>query len=72
MSEKIFTAGRTVDSVAYDLALVMATKNESANSAHALLTSIKSYLPECKNVAEKFYQDETPPPPTNMKMKIVR
>ncbi|MCG7367388.1 hypothetical protein MHZ90_14790 [Pantoea sp. ACRSH] len=72
MSDKIFIYGRTVDSVAYDLALALATKEAGDNSAYTLLTLIKKHLPECREMAEKFFDDETPPPATNVNIGFVR
>lgn len=47
MSDNLFNSGRTVDSVAYDLALALASKDPSINTPDALLEKVESLLPEC-------------------------
>lgn len=47
MSDNLFNSGRTVDSVAYDLALALASKDSSINTPDALLEKVESLLPEC-------------------------
>lgn len=46
MSGKLFSSGRTVDSVAYDLALALASRDKSISTPEELLKRIESLLPE--------------------------
>lgn len=68
MSEKIFSHGRTIHSVAYDLALTLATKDEDTNTPYDLLRRIAHYLPVCIEAAEEFKESESGPPVTDIKV----
>lgn len=60
MSQKIFSSGRTVDSVAYDIALALATKDPSLNTAKEMLARIESVMPACIDEACEQYKKEHP------------
>nr|WP_237764899.1 hypothetical protein [Enterobacter hormaechei] len=57
----VFQEGRTVESVAYDLALTLAAKDPSVTSPDSLLKRISDLLPECREVTKKLYSAEQPP-----------
>ncbi len=62
MSNKIiFSGGRTIDSVAWDLALNLAARDTSIKTPEELLEKIAELLPECVQVAETRKSVENPP-----------
>lgn len=62
MSNKIISSGRTIDSVAYDLALVIASRDPSVSTPEALLAKITELLPECIKLVSAKASEEKPPP----------
>lgn len=60
MSQKIFSSGRTVDSVAYDIALALASKDHSINTAKEMIARIESVMPACIDEAREQYNKEHP------------
>ncbi|PPS58846.1 hypothetical protein [Pantoea eucrina] len=62
MAANIFKGDRKKESVAYDLALALAAKDPAANTPGALIDRIAELLPECREVVDKKYSDEIPPP----------
>lgn len=60
MSQKIFSAGRTVESVAYDIALALAAKDASLQTPVDMIERIEAVLPECFEKAKEVYDKEHP------------
>lgn len=69
MSQKIFSAGRTIESVAYDMALALAAKDPSITTPEALIQRIADFLPACRDAAKEKYKTEAPEPPKPIKFK---
>lgn len=62
MSEAhIFNKERTADSVAWDLALVIASKDSSLTTPEDILNRIIEVYPSCLKVAEARRSHENPP-----------
>lgn len=59
MSIKIFNSSRTVDSIAWDLALTLSAKDQEASTPDALLQKITSLLPSCHESANKLFNEES-------------
>lgn len=62
MSANIFNSDRTIDSVAYDIALLLASRDKSLLTPVDVIQKIESLLPECIEVAEKQRSKENPVP----------
>ncbi|MEX9217120.1 hypothetical protein AB7W40_23160 [Providencia rettgeri] len=62
MAFNVFTGGRDLESVAYDLALALATKESSVKSPHDMIQKVAELLPDCRKVANDTYKDEKPKP----------
>ncbi|EMG7888340.1 hypothetical protein V5L74_002078 [Enterobacter hormaechei] len=62
MSEKLFKGGRKPESVAYDMALAMASRDPDTLSAYDLLRRIKQYYPDCLEAAKELHEQETEKP----------
>lgn len=62
MALNVFAGNRTEESVAYDLALALATKDSSANTPEALIQRIADVLPACREAAKEKYMAEAPQP----------
>ncbi|CZW09904.1 hypothetical protein [Enterobacter hormaechei] len=60
MSQKIFSAGRTIESVAYDIALALAAKDDSLNTAKEIIDRVESVMPACLQEAKAQYDKEHP------------
>ncbi|VXC86995.1 conserved hypothetical protein [Enterobacterales bacterium 8AC] len=61
MSSKIVSNGRLVDSVAYDIALAIASKDAGVSTPEALLAKISELLPECTRLVSAKDAEESPP-----------
>ncbi len=66
MTQKVISAGRTIESVAYDLALALATKEPEINSPYVLVKRIADLMPECVKATKQQYSDENPIPPAGL------
>lgn len=63
MSEThIFNNERTTDSVAWDLALVIASKDSSLTAPEDVLRKIIEIYPSCREAAKARWSHENPPP----------
>ncbi|WP_368301356.1 hypothetical protein [Kluyvera sichuanensis] len=60
MNKKIFSSDRTVESVAYDIALALASKDDAANTPEEMMARIESLLPACLEEANARYEKEHP------------
>lgn len=50
MTNNLFVDNRTVESIAWDLALTLASKDPLATTPEALLQKIELLLPECLSI----------------------
>lgn len=66
MSEKLFQNGRQPEQVAYDLALVLASRDADIKTAKELLKQVKIYYPECLSAAQEMREQEIENPITNI------
>ncbi|MDH0357064.1 hypothetical protein [Morganella sp. GD04133] len=62
MTFNVFKGGRDAESVAYDLALALASKDPGVKSPQDMIKMVAELLPACRDVAEKTRKDETPKP----------
>jgi len=62
MAFNVFSGGRTEESVAYDLALTLASKDPAIITPEELIQRIADLLPVCRDAANKKYKDEAPKP----------
>lgn len=62
MSFNIFIGGRNQESVAYDLALSLATKDKQVTTPEELIQKIAELLPLCREAAEQRYKSEKKKP----------
>lgn len=62
MEINVFKGDRSKESVAYDLALALATKDPAITTPDALIQRIADILPLCRESADKKYVEEVPPP----------
>ncbi|ELY6216435.1 hypothetical protein ACI0ZV_001425 [Cronobacter sakazakii] len=60
MAKRFFNARRKPEDVAYDLALVLASKEEGANTPYELLRKMIRLYPECLEVAKEVEDSEKP------------
>lgn len=61
MSKKLISDERTIQSVAYDLALAIATKDPTTTTPELLLAKIEALLPECSTLVAAKFSEENPP-----------
>lgn len=61
MKANVFKGDRTKESVAYDLALALASKDPAITTPDALIQRIADILPVCRDAVDKKYSDEIPP-----------
>lgn len=62
MAFNVFKDDRGNESVAYDLALALATKDPDVKSPQDMILMIAELLPACREVADKLQKDEQPEP----------
>lgn len=61
MEFKLISGNRTIDSVAYDLALSIASKETSITTPALMLARVMELMPECiKLVSEKASEESKP------------
>lgn len=60
MAMNVFTGGRNQESVAYDLALALATRDTSLKGPEELLQRIADLLPACRDATKEKYKKEAP------------
>lgn len=58
MSKNVFAGKRTVESVAYDMALALATRDPNVVTPNGLLQRIDDLLPECRALATAKWKQE--------------
>lgn len=62
MALNVFADNRTEESVAYDLALILAAKDPDLTTPESIIQRISELLPSCRNVAKARLSAENPPP----------
>ncbi|ATG16718.1 hypothetical protein CO695_10570 [Providencia alcalifaciens] len=62
MSKNVITEHNPVERVAFDMALALATKQNSIKTPEQLMAEIEVLYPECYEVAKKQWSKENPPP----------
>ena len=62
MAFNVFAANRREESVAYDLALVIASKDPEVKTPEDLIQRIADLLPACRDAAIEKYKLEAPQP----------
>ncbi|KAB8312965.1 hypothetical protein EH228_04620 [Erwinia endophytica] len=62
MSANVFAGDRNIESVAYDLALALASGDQSIITPEKLIQRIADILPSCREVAKKKFNEENPEP----------
>lgn len=60
MAMNVFAGNRTEESVAYDLALILAAKSPKITTPEALIQYLADVLPVCRDAAAKKYEFEKP------------
>ena len=58
MTKNVFAGKRTVESVAYDMALALASRDPMVVTPNGLLQRIEALLPECRNLATSKLKQE--------------
>ena len=61
MKANVFKGDRTKETVAYDLALALASKDPAITTPDSLIQRIADILPVCRDAVDKKYSDEIPP-----------
>ncbi|WP_418396194.1 hypothetical protein [Yersinia sp. LJYL362] len=60
MTQKVISAGRTIESVAYDMALALASRDDEILTAEQMIQRIESLMPACFEAAKKQDKKEYP------------
>ncbi|EBP0013210.1 hypothetical protein HX37_20975 [Salmonella enterica] len=60
MTFNVFAANRTEESVAYDMALAIASKEPDVTTPESLIERIADLLPACREAAIEKYKSEDP------------
>ncbi|MEQ9970128.1 hypothetical protein ABRP72_13200 [Pectobacterium carotovorum] len=72
MPNRLFSGNRNVESVAYDVALLLASRDQALATPEQVMNKIKELLPDCLEAAKTIQDDETPPPATNINFTFSR